>query len=205
MEEISEEDSNHALQLLEAIWQIFAEKKVVRMHTKVLLDALKKIEEAPWEEANNGREINAYWLREKLKGFLPRPANPKEAEALRRSRQWREGNANPLKGYTEDHLREAWLRYLDRQTPTETAQATGPTPAAPDKEHVADDPPSRRGSAADGATDQPTETKGEAGLVADVEDKDGFKDTPRERGARNGPGPARRRTRPSESKPVGEA
>ena len=33
MEGISEEDSNHALQLLEAIWQIFAEKKVVRMHT----------------------------------------------------------------------------------------------------------------------------------------------------------------------------
>ena len=95
MEEISEEDSNLTLQLLEAIWQIFAEKKVVRMHTKVLLDALKKIEEAPWEEANNGREIDAYWLREKLKGFLPRPANPEEAAALRRSRQWREGKARP--------------------------------------------------------------------------------------------------------------
>ena len=40
MEGLSEEDSNLALQLLEAIWQIFAEKKVVRMHTKVLLDAL---------------------------------------------------------------------------------------------------------------------------------------------------------------------
>ena len=41
MEGISEEDSNLTLQLLEAIWQIFAEKKVVRMHTKVLLDALE--------------------------------------------------------------------------------------------------------------------------------------------------------------------
>ena len=91
MEEISEEDSNLTLQLLEAIWQIFAEKKVVRMHTKALLDALKKIEEAPWKEANNGREIDGYWLREKLKGFLPRPANPEEAAALRRSREWREG------------------------------------------------------------------------------------------------------------------
>ena len=98
MEEISEEDSNRALQLLEAIWQIFAEKKVVRMHTKVLLDALKKIEEAPWEEANNGREIDAYWLREKLKGFLPRPANPEEAAALRRSRQWREGKGAAPQG-----------------------------------------------------------------------------------------------------------
>ena len=85
------------------------------MHTKVLLDALKKIEEAPWEEANNGREIDAYWLREKLKGFLPRPANPEEAVALRRSREWRDGKGPLLKGYTEDHLREAWWRYLERR------------------------------------------------------------------------------------------
>ena len=98
MEEISEEDSNLILQLLEAIWQIFAEKKVVRMHTKAMLQALlKKIEEAPWQDANNGREIDAYWLREKLTGFLPRPANPEEAAALRRSREWREGKAAPAK------------------------------------------------------------------------------------------------------------
>ena len=96
------------------------------MHTKVLLDALKKIEEAPWEAANNGREINAYWLREKLKGFLPRPANPEEAVALRRSREWREGKGPPLKGYTEDHLREAWRRYLDRETPTATPKRPAP-------------------------------------------------------------------------------
>ena len=127
MEEISEEDSNRTLQLLEAIWQIFAEKKVVRMHTKVLLDALKKIEEAPWEAANDGREIDGYWLREKLKGFLPRPANPKEAAELRRSREWRDGKGPALKGYTEDHLREAWWRYLGRETPTEAAKAPGTT------------------------------------------------------------------------------
>ena len=30
---------------------------------------------------------------------------------------------HPLKGYTEDHLREAWWRYLDRKTPSETAKA----------------------------------------------------------------------------------
>ena len=77
MEEISEEDSNRSLQLLEAIWQIFAEKKVVRLHTKVLLDALKKIEEAPWEEANNGREIDGYWLREKLTGVSAAARKPR--------------------------------------------------------------------------------------------------------------------------------
>ena len=133
MEEISEEDSNRNLQLLEAVWQIFAEKKVVRLHTKVLLDALIKIEEAPWAAANDGREIDGYWLRENLKGFLPRPANPEEAEALRRSRKWREGNANPLKGYTEDHLREAWWRYLGRKTPSETAKTTDSSSANNDR------------------------------------------------------------------------
>ncbi len=119
-EGFSEENTSPPTQLLEAIWQIFDEKKVVRMHTKVLLDSLKKIEEAPWEAANNGREIDAYWLREKLKGFLPRPANPEEVVALRRSREWRDGKGPLLKGYTEDHLREAWWRYLERRTPTET-------------------------------------------------------------------------------------
>ena len=39
MEEIQRGGQQPSLQLLEAIWQIFDEKKVVRMHTKVLLDA----------------------------------------------------------------------------------------------------------------------------------------------------------------------
>jgi hypothetical protein len=186
MEEISEEDSNHALQLLEAIWQIFAEKKVVRMHTKVLLDALKRIEEAPWEEANNGREINAYWLREKLKGFLPRPANPEEAAALRCSRQWREGNANPLKGYTSAHAK--------RQ-------------AASDADAVAD-ALACSGSPGDvaksSATSQLTDEEGDFGLEADVANKNGVKDPPPGRGSQQGgarPGPARRRTRPNGPRP----
>ena len=33
------------------------------------------------------------------------------------------GKARARKGYTEDHLREAWRRYLDRKTPSETAKA----------------------------------------------------------------------------------
>ena len=182
-----------SLQLLEAIWQIFAEKKVVRMHTKVLLDALKKIEEAPWEEANNGREIDAYWLREKLKGFLPRPANPEEAAALRRSREWREGKGPPLKGYTEDHLREAWRRYLERKTPSETPKAAGVR-----REW-------RRGIRVQ--TSRPETAKDAPGLAADGADANGA-ERPRLQGERRaqrapdrrGGGPARARP-----KPVGEA
>ena len=130
MEGLSDEDSNIILQLLEAIWQIFADKKVVRMHTAALVSALVGIEEAPWQEANNGREVDGYWLREKLRGFLPRPANPEEALTLRRSREWRDGKGPAHKGYTEGHLREAWRRYLERETPSETAQAAGPVAGA---------------------------------------------------------------------------
>ena len=50
MEGISEEDSNSPCSCWRPIWQIFAEKKVVRMHTTVLLEALMKVEEAPWED-----------------------------------------------------------------------------------------------------------------------------------------------------------
>ncbi len=68
-------------------------------------------------------------LREKLKGFLPRPASPEEARAPLLP-SMAEGNERPLKGYTEDHLREAWRRYLDRKTrprqPKRPAVAEGP-------------------------------------------------------------------------------
>ena len=190
MEEIGEEDSNRSLQLLEAIWQIFAEKKVVRMHTLALLQALLNVEEAPWKNVNDGREIDGYWLREKLKGFLPRPANPKEAAALHRSREWREGKGPAHKGYTEEHLREAWWRYLERKTPTETARAAGANGAG----------------AGAAAADQPIETESEAGLAADgAKDTPKGQDAPRAAGAHNGHGPAKRRTRPSEAKASGEA
>jgi hypothetical protein len=201
MEEISEEDSNRALQLLEAIWQIFAEKKVVRMHTSALLQALVSVEEAPWKDANNGREIDGYWLREKLHAFLPQPANPEEAAALRRSREWREGKGPARKGYTENHLGEAWWRYIDRKTPSETLKADG----------AAANSPAHSGAEANGGgtptSDQPSdaETKAGAGPAPDGGDASGVKNTLTEKGAHNGHGPARRRTRPSEAKPVGEA
>ena len=132
-----------------------------------------------------------YWLREKLKGFLPRPANPEEAAALRRSREWREGKGPPLKGYTEDHLREAWWRYLERKTPTETAKAAG----------------AANGGGAS-AADQPIETATEDApdLAADG---DGCKrgQRPRLRGTARTTGTGRRSAGPARArrKPVGEA
>ncbi len=191
MEETTEEDSNNSLQLLEAMWQIFAEKKVVRMHTKVLLDALMKIEEAPWEEANNGRQINAHWLRERLKGFLPRPANPEAAEALRRSRQWREGKGPANKGYTEDHLREAWLRYLDREPPSTYAKGQAASGASAGSGPQED-------AAKPSAAAQPADREGD--LAADTANKNGGEDSPPGREG-VGSGPARRRTHPNGTRP----
>ena len=192
MEEISEEDSNHALQLLEAIWQIFAEKKVVRMHTKVLLDALKKIEEAPWEEANNGREINAYWLREKLKGFLPRPANPEEAAALRRSREWREGKAHAPQ----------------RLHGGPSARSLAAVPRAKDPDRDAKGRPAPRTAAGHPRQTQPPSrpTRCDRALRRMARMQTGPRTPPPRGTARTtGTGPARRRTRPSEAEAVGEA
>jgi hypothetical protein len=184
MEAVSEEDSNRNLQLLEAVWELFAEKKVVRMQTAALLQALMNMEEAPWKGANNGREIDGYWLRENLKGFLPRPANPEAAAALRASRQWREGKGTPRKGYTEDHLCEAWRRYLGRATPTEAAAAAATNGSGSGSE---------TNGAGTSAVDQPPATSGETGPAADGGDASGLK----EGNAHNEPGPARRRSRPS--------
>jgi hypothetical protein len=200
MEGISEEDSNISLRLLDDIWQTLAEKKVVRMHTSALLPALVNLEEAPWKTANNGRAIDDYWLRETLKEFLPRPANPEEARALSASRQWREGGSKPHKGYTEGHLREAWKRYLGRGTPSETAAAAGAsTSAQPANGPAVNEPavnepavnePAVSGSAASGANgagapqeDQPPEppSTGSSGGAGP---------------AGMGPGPAKRRSRP---------
>ena len=130
-ETLDEEDNGIALQLLAAVWQVFFEKKVVRLHTKALLAALLDADESPWEEANRGRAITAYWLRDELAGFLPRPEDPEEALALKRAREWREGTASALKGYTEEHLREAWKRYLDREPPSAYGKGQAAAEAQP--------------------------------------------------------------------------
>ena len=138
----------------------------------------------------------AYWLREKLKGFLPRPANPEEAAALRRSREWREGKGPPLKGYTEDHLREAWWRYLERKTPTETAKAAG----------AADGPAASGGGCRGRPADRRPTTEATLALQRMQRMKTGARTPPpgRRRAQRatdrRGGGPARARP-----KPVGEA
>ena len=123
-----------------------------------------------------------------LRAFCRGPQIPKRRRRSGDSREWREGKGPARKGYTQEHLREAWWRYLGRKTPTETAKAAG----------------AANGGEAP-ATDPPIETEAAAGFAAEDADGNAGNGTPKGKGAHNGHGPAKRRTRPSEAKPVGEA
>ncbi|UZF90648.1 DUF3631 domain-containing protein [Bosea sp. NBC_00550] len=185
-EALGEEDNGLALQLLDAIWQVFSEKKVRRIHTEALLQALLQTDESPWEEANNGRAITAYWLRDELAGFLFRPDNPEEAAALRRGRQWREGNGKSRRGYTEEHLREAWRRYLGRDAPSASSSQRGegsekPEPsdasaASAESEAASDAHDAADGQAASAASPPHGAASAQCGAaeVADVPQRSGY-------------------------------
>jgi hypothetical protein len=92
-------------------------------------------------------------------------------------------DGTPRKGYTEDHLREAWWRYLGRKPPSETLAAAGAATAA--------------NGAGTATTGPPGETNDQTGPATDGGDASRLKETPKERSAHNGPGPARRRSRPN--------
>ncbi len=107
-----DEDTNDLVALLAAIWQVFKERGVVRMHSQELVDALVEVDEGRWKQADRGRPITQYYLRKQLKGVIP---HSKEADDARR---WREGGANARWGYTEMHFEGAWSRYLLKGTPS---------------------------------------------------------------------------------------
>ena len=197
MEEISEEDSNLALQLLEAIWQIFAEKKVVRMHTKALLQALVNIEEAPWEEANNGREIDGTGCGKSSRGSCRGPQIPK-----RRRRSAVPANGGRGKARPSRATRRTICAKPGGATSTARRRARQPKRPAPRTA-----PAAIRGGSPNQPIRRPTDDEGDAGLAADGADENGGKDhASGERAQQGGAnGPARRRTRPSEAEAVGEA
>ena len=163
MEEISEEDSNRTLQLLEAIWQIFAEKKVVRMHTKVLLAALMNIEEAPWEDGERRpRDRRRTGCGKSSRGSCRGPQIPKRRRRSAAPAQWREGKAPPqgIHGGPSARGLEAVPRPQD---PERDAKAAGPmdrqrtTPPAADPKRMRPEHTGR------------PETNGETGPAADGE------------------------------------
>jgi putative DNA primase/helicase len=129
-------EQNVTVALLQDIWQVFYDKKVVRMHTRFLVGELLGMSEGRWDEANRGKRINEYFLREHLADLLP-----KTKEALK-TRRWRDGGGESLFGYTEDHLQDAWRRYLSREPPSKAGhdRADPSMGAQPDAPNATPDP-----------------------------------------------------------------
>jgi hypothetical protein len=128
-----EKDDSVDYALLEAIWWVLASdsSNPRRMHTRDIVYKLVNQDEGRWRAANrNGREIDDYYLRERLKKLLPTDgyyAQPK-------SRRWRpatDPKGNPLYGYHELHFEDAFSRYLGKGLPS----------LAPSEPESADDDP----------------------------------------------------------------
>jgi Protein of unknown function (DUF3631) len=111
-------DTGEFSAVLDSVWTVFYEKKVTRMHTDALVAAMIALDEGQWTRANGGRRIDAYYLKEHLS-----PVITVNTPALKKARRWREGTGNTKYGYTEDHLAEAFTRYLNRILPSKAERA----------------------------------------------------------------------------------
>ena len=106
----AEEEDNTTMALLAAVWEVFARKGLIRMSTDELVNALREEDEGRWQEANGGRPITAYFLRDHLGPLIP------NTPELHKARQWKVGKQN-VRGYTVAHFEDPWLRYLGRDRP----------------------------------------------------------------------------------------
>src|SRR4029077_3398685 len=66
------------------------------------------------KEANRGKEITPWFLRQHLGPVIP------NTPELQKARQWKEGRQN-RRGYTEAHFEDPWRRYLGREKPSAVA------------------------------------------------------------------------------------
>ena len=105
--------------LLLSIRDIFAAKKVERLTTTELCDALNKEEEGGWSQINHGRGVNAYWLREILSDVVPNTSD------WEKKRRWNVGGKKKH-GYTRAHFDDPIKRYLPGEA-SKTAESSGPS------------------------------------------------------------------------------
>jgi Protein of unknown function (DUF3631)/Toprim domain len=143
--------------LLEDVWQVFYERRVVKMHTRELVPYLLEMRDGFWTEAHNGKAITENYIASRLKPILP--TDPE----LLKQRRWKAGGSETKRGYTESLLRDPWLRYLRKDPPSHiyTASSTPLSPDAPDA--FADNATNTvayaaSGGASVGATDQSSDT-----------------------------------------------
>ena len=64
-------DTSEFIAVLDAVWTVFHEKGVTRMHTDALVAAMIALDEGQWTRANGGRQIDAYYLKS-----IYRPSSP---------------------------------------------------------------------------------------------------------------------------------
>jgi hypothetical protein len=107
MEEVekAEKTPSRNVRLLTSIQAALLGAEDSRLGTADLIDRLCADEEAGWAEANHGRRITAYWLRENLRGLL----DPKG------SQDWYEGkepDRKHVRGYELHQFNDAILRSL---------------------------------------------------------------------------------------------
>ena len=111
-------DTSEFIALLDAVWTAFYEKRVVRMHTGVLVNALLELDEGQWARANGGKGIDAYYLKEHLSTVIT-----VNTPALKKARRWREGKGSTKYGYTEEHLADAFIALHEPGPPVEGSDA----------------------------------------------------------------------------------
>jgi hypothetical protein len=116
--------------LLTDIRAIFKAAANQQLATVELLEKLCEDEELGWQQANHGKRIDGYWLRENLRGLI----------APSGSQHWHEGRGSArvdVRGYQLYQFTDAFLRYLPPSMGEGAASApSDPSDTAPASEPV---------------------------------------------------------------------
>ena len=111
----AEMDQGIAVILLRDIMSAFGDRD--RMASQEIVDNLLALDDGPYQEANRGRPISAYWLAQQLKGVISGVSG-----SLRIGKK-------TAKGYYRYQFEEAWRRYAVDQANSETSS---PAPKSAD-------------------------------------------------------------------------
>jgi hypothetical protein len=152
-----EEDTAASVRLLADLRQVFQAAGAEALYTSTILEALHRLEDAPWADWY-GHPLTTRDLARLLRPYQVESKNIRE-----------HGTGAPRKGYARADLHDAWARYVPLH-PLHELQASE-TAAQPSNGHVADQPAVSATSATDlgavadvAATPDPSAT----GLTCDV-------------------------------------
>jgi hypothetical protein len=112
--------------LLDAIWRVFVAETTDprQLLTGDLVTKLLDLDDGRWRVASQGKPIDDYYLRSKLKGYVATKGQWEGVDVP--PRQWRpSGHATNKRGYHELHFADAFLRYLGRGLPSKTPPEGG--------------------------------------------------------------------------------